>query len=169
MRLKSKITLYAFLTSLVFLANATAPAAASVLQGSYPNTLIIETISEPQTLDPGSSYETFGGAIVDGMYEFLITYGHEASDLQPEVASSWAVAADGTHINFTIEPGHFFVLPETGVSTGVEINAYTVKYSIDRVNIMADPDGYGWMLDGLITGANSHQDLNISEAQDYIR
>ncbi len=168
MKLKSKITLYAFFTTLVFLANAASPVVASVSQVNYPDTLIIETISEPQTLDPGSSYETFGGGIVDGMYEFLITYGHNPSDLQGEVASSWAVAPDGQSINFTIEPGHYFVLPETGASTGIEINAWHVKYSIDRTNIMADPSGYGWMLDGLISGANSAQDLNISEAQDYI-
>ncbi|MHA1976447.1 MAG: ABC transporter substrate-binding protein [Candidatus Hodarchaeales archaeon] len=168
MRLKSKITLYAFLTTLIFLANAASPVVASVSAVSYPDTLIIETIDKPQTNDPSSSYETFGGSLVDGMYEFLITYGHEASDLEGEVASDWAVAADGKSINFSIEPGHFFVLPQTGVSTGIEINAWHVKYSIDRTNIMADPDGYGWMLDGLITGANSAQDLNISEAQAYV-
>ena len=185
MKQKSKITLYACFAALVFIVSATSPVAASVLEVKYPGTLIIETIDKPETLDPGCSYETFGGGLVDGIYEFLITYGKEPKDLQPELASSWNVAADGLSINFSIEPGHFFVLPETGANTSIEVNAWIMKYSIDRTIIMADPDGYGWMMDMIIPGANHsivnpknasemiaremHQfDVNMSEVADYL-
>ncbi|MHA1974523.1 MAG: ABC transporter substrate-binding protein [Candidatus Hodarchaeales archaeon] len=155
MRINRKITIYALFTILLFLGSSTAPIAGNILATpKYPDTLIIETIDKPETLDPGCSYETFGGALVDGIYESLITYGTEPKDLEGELASSWTVADDGESINFTIEPGHYFVFPENGSDTGVEVNAWVMKYSIDRTIIMADPDGYGWMLDMIIPGTD---------------
>ncbi|MHA2157025.1 MAG: ABC transporter substrate-binding protein [Candidatus Hodarchaeales archaeon] len=167
-RTQSKVLLLALSSVLILLATATNSSIGTFAAVRYPDTLIIETINAPDTLDPASSYESFGIGVIDGIYESLVTYGHEASDLQGELAESWDIAPDGLSVTFTIEPGHFFVLPETGYNPNIEINAWHVKYSIDRINIMADPSGYGWMLDDLILGSNSFQDLNISEAQDYI-
>jgi peptide/nickel transport system substrate-binding protein len=117
---------------------------------SIPNetTMVEEVIGEPDSLDPAIDYETAGGEIILNVYETLIWYkGTSTTEYEPLLATevpsvaNGGISADGKTYTFKIRQGVKF-------HDGTSLNAYAVKYSIDRAVVMSDPSGPAWMLQG---------------------
>ncbi|MFX0093868.1 MAG: ABC transporter substrate-binding protein, partial [Candidatus Hodarchaeota archaeon] len=130
-----------------------------------PGTYIYETIGYPDSLDPATNYESFGGGINELVYETLITYkSNSASEFEGKLASSWDINSNHTTYTFHLRQGVRF-------HDGVECNAYVMKYSLDRAIIMNDREGPVWMIQEIIRGGPTymeHTDNNLTEAYQYL-
>ncbi|MEM2058632.1 MAG: ABC transporter substrate-binding protein, partial [Thermoproteota archaeon] len=113
---------------------------------SNPDQIIVESIGEPDYLDPAVDYETAGGEVIQNIFENLFYYdGSDSSKVIPWLAESYEVSPDGTSYTIHLRRGIKF-------HDGTPFNATAVKYSLERAIIIADPDGPAWMLD-VIKGA----------------
>ncbi|RSN73878.1 ABC transporter substrate-binding protein, partial [Candidatus Methanodesulfokora washburnensis] len=111
-----------------------------------PDTIIEETIGEPDYLDPAVDYETAGGEVITNVYETLTWYnGTRADQIIPWLAERYEVSPDGMSYTFYLRKGIKF-------HDGTPFNATAVNYSLVRAIVIADPDGPAWML-GPIRGA----------------
>lgn len=111
-----------------------------------PDTYIVATIGEPESLDPAYDYETAGGEILQNVYETLVWYDGEHPDkLIPMLATNvptienGGVTPDGLHYTFHIRQGVKF-------HDGTTMDAYDVEYSLERVLIINDDWGPAWMM-----------------------
>jgi len=107
-----------------------------------PNTLIDETIGNPQYLDPATDYETFGGYICYNVYETLVWYSFDSISTLPSqflLASGVSISGDGLNYTFTLRHGITF-------HDGTPFNASCVVYNFERVLKIFDPDGPAWIL-----------------------
>ncbi|RLI49435.1 MAG: ABC transporter substrate-binding protein, partial [Candidatus Thorarchaeota archaeon] len=67
------------------------------------DTIIWETIGNPEYMDPHVNYESFGSWIHYNVYETLYTYGWDSADTNPTVpllAESYEVSSDGLNWTF---------------------------------------------------------------------
>jgi len=120
-----------------------------------PDTIIQETIGQPDTLDPATDYETAGGAIIQNVYETLLFFkGDKADQVVPWLAESYDVSPDGLTYTFHLRSGITF-------TDGTPMDADAVYYSLMRALIMDDPDGPAWcMLQVIRGGANYSKSYN---------
>jgi peptide/nickel transport system substrate-binding protein len=115
------------------------------------NTLIWETIGNPDYLDPHVDYETFGSWIAYNVYETLYTYPWNSAVTDPSVSllaeSDPVMSVDG--LNYTIELREGITFHD-----GTPFNASCVKWNIERAMKIFYPDGPVWMLaEPLLGGA----------------
>jgi peptide/nickel transport system substrate-binding protein len=121
------------------------------------NALNIDTIGEPETVDPAWAYDTSSGAVIQQVYETLIFYkndwtlGPYASGLTdqfvPMLATSVPTAYRTTGLpagkvaalDFTIAAGHKF-------SDGNTVTAQDVEYSYERMLVQDRDGGPQWMV-----------------------
>jgi peptide/nickel transport system substrate-binding protein len=113
---------------------AQAPAAptSAPVQGaaSDPNTLIVLTPMDTQTLDPAVNYDFSGGFFLRNSYEGLVkAEGSKEAKLVPALAESWEISPDGLNYTFKLRQGVKF-------HDGTPLNAEAVKYSFDRLLAM---------------------------------
>jgi peptide/nickel transport system substrate-binding protein len=132
------------------------------------STLTLSTFGDVDKLDPATDYETFGGMIIENTYEGLLTYqGSSMKDFQPALATSWTASPDGMVYTFKLRQDVKF-------QDGSSMTADDVKYSLDRVILINDPDGPAWILAQSIKGglryesANTWQVTNTTEVQAYL-
>jgi len=109
------------LTLIVFLCAGTALAAPK--QGG---TLVFGRGGDSVGLDP--AYETDGNSfmICDNLYEALVAYKDESTELEPGLAESWQISADGKTYTFALRKGVKF-------HDGTPFNADAVVFSIGRM------------------------------------
>ena len=129
-------------------------------------TFVMVTIGEPDTLDPAVDYETAGGEILQNVYETLVWYdGSSAANLTallatevPTVANG-GISADGMNYTFHLKQNVKF-------HDGNIMTSADVKYSIQRLLMINDPDGPAWILGQvLIPGYASLNAVNATGAQ----
>jgi len=115
-----------------------------------PDSIIEETIGQPDTLDPATDYETAGGAVIQNVYETLLFFkGDKADQVVPWLASSYDVSPDGLTYTFHIRPGITF-------TDGTPLDANAVYFSLMRALIMDDPDGPAWAMAQVIRGGANY-------------
>ena len=109
------------LTLLVFLCAGTALAAPK-----HGGTLIWGRGGDSVGLDP--AYETDGNSfqVCDNIYEALVAYKDESTALEPGLAESWDISADGKTYTFKLRKGVKF-------HDGTPFNANAVVFSIGRM------------------------------------
>ncbi|MGC8949548.1 MAG: ABC transporter substrate-binding protein, partial [Thermoprotei archaeon] len=113
-----------------------------------PDTIIVESIGEPDYLDPAVDYETAGGEVLQNTYETLVWYnGTSATQFIPWLAEKWEVSNNGMSYTFYLRKGIKF-------QDGTPFNATAVKYSLERTIIIGDPHGPAWIY-GVIRGAEA--------------
>ncbi|NHV05723.1 MAG: hypothetical protein HA495_00105 [Thaumarchaeota archaeon] len=113
-----------------------------------PDVIYVETIGEPDYVDPAVDYETAGGEVLQNVYETLFWFnGSSATEVVPWLAESYSVSSDGLSYTIHLRKGIYF-------QDGTPFNATAVQYSLERAIIIADPDGPAWML-GPIKGAEA--------------
>ena len=96
--------------------------------------LIVETVFQLTSTDPGRSFEQTGNMINHALYETLVTYkGGDAATPVPGIASKWTVNAAATEFTFTIDPKATF-------SDGSKVTSADVVFSLNRLkNIKGNP------------------------------
>jgi peptide/nickel transport system substrate-binding protein len=115
-----------------------------------PDTIVEETIGQPDTLDPATDYETAGGAIIQNVYETLVFFnGAHADQVVPWLASSFDVSADGLTYTYHMRSGITF-------TDGTPVDANAVYFSLMRAMIMDDPDGPAWAMLQVARGGQNY-------------
>ncbi|MGY5875917.1 MAG: ABC transporter substrate-binding protein [Candidatus Thorarchaeota archaeon] len=118
------------------------------------DTIIWETIGNPEYLDPHTDYESFGNWISFNVYETLFTYPWDSADttpLVPLLAESVDISDDGLNYTFTLRQGITF-------HDGTPFNASCVKYNIERAMAIFDTWGPVWMLAEPMLGGQAVED-----------
>lgn len=120
-----------------------------------PDTIIVETIGQPDTLDPAIDYEIRGANVIQNVYEQLLFFkGEKADQVIPWLAQSFDVSPDGLTYTFHLRNGITF-------SDGTPMDANAVYFSLMRAMIMDDPNGPAWaMLQVLRGGQNYSKSYN---------
>lgn len=109
--------------------------------GISPNVVNVGIIWDPITFDPhvASSSEL---VIIDNMYEPLVYYRDDTTEIIPWLAEKWEVSDDATQYTFTLRPNVRF-------HDGSILDAETVKTNVDR--IIALKTGPYWVLENLVS------------------
>ncbi len=89
----------------------------------------------PETLDPARGYDTSSGAIIENVYQTLMTYDGEAIDVfVPNLATGFTTSEDGLHYTFDLREGVKF---HSGNSMTCKDVAWSMKYGA----VTAHPEG----------------------------
>ena len=111
--------------------------------------------TDPDTTDPAGGYDTASGAITVNIYETLLTYDGASTTLIPQLVTEMpTISADAKTFTYSLRDDVFF-------TDGHQLDAYTVKYSIDRVILHNDDHGVSTLL-AEIAGATAYQDVAFS-------
>src|SRR5690348_12095466 len=111
---------------LVALPSATSLPATAAAQ--TPNTLVIDTTAEAESLDPAMVAQASGFSVINSIFDNLVERDYSGA-LVPMLAESWTFP-DATTVEFKLRQGVSF-------HNGEPFNAASVKFSIDR---LLDPD-----------------------------
>ncbi len=99
---------------------------------------IVETIGNPNSMDPHVDYSSFGSAMIFNVYETLYTYPWGTNSTQPTVpllaAAAPVISSDGLQYNISLRQGIIF-------HDGTPFNASCVKWNIERVAKIFDTEG----------------------------
>jgi len=118
-----------------------------------PDTYIVATIGDLETLDPAWAYDTASATAIFNIYETLVFYeGEHIDKFIPLLAESWTVSADGLVYRFKIRKGIKF--HEGGVLTPED-----VVYSFQRALIQDRSGGPIHMLTEVLLEAASTVEL----------
>lgn len=122
------------------------------------DTLVVQILGDPQFLDSATGYEATGESIIFNVYETLIWYkGGSAANLEPLLASEMpTISPDGLTYTFKIRQNVKF-------HDGTPLNAKAVKYSLDRMILINEPDGPSWMY-APIKGADKYMSSKMTQA-----
>ena len=120
-----------------------------------PDTLVVETIGQPDSLDPATAYTIRDTPVTQNVFECLLSFaGNNASQVVPWLAQSYTVSPDGLTYTFHLRSNITF-------SDGTPVNAAAVYYSLMRTMIIDDPNGPSWaMLQVLRGGQNYSKQYN---------
>ncbi len=108
---------------IVFLVSVTGFFCASKSTG---NEFVYRVSSSPVTLDPALSVDASSNAIISELYDGLVEINPKDGKIVPCIAESWKVSKDGMTWIFKIKNGIKFHNNKT-------VNAYDVKYSLERI------------------------------------
>ena len=120
-----------------------------------PNTVVIMTIGDMDTVDPALNYETSGGQTIYMVNEGLITYnGQDGTTFVPQLATevptaeNGGISEDGLTYTFNIRPGVTF-------HNGATLEPSDFAYSWARGMLQSDPNGPQWLMLEPILGVTS--------------
>jgi len=103
----------------------------------------VETIGNPDSMDPHVNYGRFGSDLHFNIYETLYTYPWGSNSTEPSVpllaAAAPSISEDGTQYNITLRQGILF-------HDGTPFNASCVKWNVERSVKMFDIHGPVWMI-----------------------
>jgi peptide/nickel transport system substrate-binding protein len=138
----------------------------ATLKKPNPDILVVETIGQPDNLDPAIDYETAGGAVIQNVYEQLLFFrGSNSTDVIPWLASDYSVSPDGKTYTFHLRQGIKF-------TDGTPFNATAVCFSIIRAALIDDPDGPAWAINQVIAGGRnfsaSYNNANADYSQSMV-
>ncbi|GGO34877.1 ABC transporter substrate-binding protein [Deinococcus humi] len=120
--------------------------------------LVVQESSDIPTLDPGTTYDTGSGQIVENLYETLVTYeGNSLSELKPLLATEWQEGEDGKEYRFTLRDGVKF-------HTGNPFECKDAEYTFRRNLVTNTSDSGNWFLSESLlgTGSNANDDKSIT-------
>jgi peptide/nickel transport system substrate-binding protein len=109
---------------------AEAESAAEPGEPQSGGTLYIGQDFGPQTFDPHNNVAWASINIYESIYNGLLKWNEDESELVPDLATSWDISDDGLVYTFTIRQGVLF-------HNGREMTAEDVKFSLDRLR---DPE-----------------------------
>lgn len=89
------------------------------------NNLIIGLEAEPTSLDAHQISDYNSSRASMEIYDQLVQFKDESTELEPDLAEKWDVSEDGLQYTFYLKEGVKF-------HDGTEVNADAVKFSIDR-------------------------------------
>jgi len=107
--------------------------ASATAQGG--GTLVLEELCCIDSFDPAVVTSSEGGEAVQAVYQGLLTYALNSSQIVPLLAESYNISSDGLTYTFKLRQGITF-------SNGDPLNSYVFWYSIYRAAIMAQFGSY---------------------------
>ncbi len=132
-----------------------------------PSTLTIGVLDSPAGLDPVEHPSPTVLGIARDVFETLVKTKPGSSDIEPGIARSWNVSADGTTWSFALRPGRKF-------SDGSAVDAAAVKTNIDRWRLTNDPNrddleypAYARYFNGF-DGASMIDDVRVVDSADLV-
>ncbi|CAM4168071.1 ABC transporter substrate-binding protein [Deinococcus marmoris] len=112
--------------------------------------LVIQESADIPTLDPGTTYDTASGQVVENLYETLVTYqGNSLSELRPLLATEWTEGGAGTEYRFTLRDGVKF-------HTGNAFECKDAEYTFRRNLVTNTSDSGNWFLSESLLGTQSN-------------
>ncbi|CAM3943239.1 ABC transporter substrate-binding protein [Deinococcus frigens] len=112
--------------------------------------LVIQESADIPTLDPGTTYDTASGQVVENLYETLVTYqGNSLSELKPLLATEWQEENDGTEYRFTLRDGVKF-------HTGNPFECKDAEYTFRRNLVTNTGDSGNWFISESLLGTQSN-------------
>ena len=99
--------------------------AAVTTDEAVAETLVFGQGAEPRGLDPAFVDDGESSKVIVNVYEGLLAYAKDSTDLEPCLAEKWDVSEDGLSYTFTLRQGVKF-------HDGTDFNAEAVKVNIDR-------------------------------------
>jgi peptide/nickel transport system substrate-binding protein len=121
------------------------PAAPTAGGVKNPDTIIIETIGSPETLDPAIAYDSASGEVIEAVYETLLYYDGPRPDVfVPVLITEIPTIANGgiTNGNMTYT---FHIKPNVKFHSGKVLTAEDAAYSFKRVMTIDDPGSASWI------------------------
>jgi peptide/nickel transport system substrate-binding protein len=112
--------------SLLVPASNAAPVTMRTMADSTPGTLVVGLVAEPTSLDPGQLTDINSMKLLGAMYDTLVRFKPNSFDLDPCLALSWDMSADGLLYTFKLRQGVKF-------HDGTDFNADAVKFTYDRL------------------------------------
>ncbi|MBD8065843.1 ABC transporter substrate-binding protein [Devosia sp. PTR5] len=91
-----------------------------------PNVLVVGQIAEPASLDPAVSTAANDFRIAVNMYDGLVRNKPGTLEIEPALATDWAISDDGLEYTFNLREGVKF-------QDGTPFNADAVKFNFDRM------------------------------------
>lgn len=117
--------------------------------------VVVEEESQPDTLDPSSSYVTPGWEVVEQIYQGLVSYnGTSYTSFVGVLAQNWSMSDDGMTYTFSLRHDVRF-------SNGDPFNAYVMWFSIYRTLVMNQAPA--WILAQNLATSNG-EDFNITDS-----
>lgn len=104
---------------------ASSGSAASGTKSRAQDTLIYAQGADPRGLDPALVDDGESAKIIVNIYEGLLKYNKDSTEVEPCLAESWDVSKDGLTYTFHLKKGVKF-------HDGTDFNADAVKFNIDR-------------------------------------
>jgi len=118
-----------------------------------PDTFIMATIGDIDSLDPAYSYDTASGESQQCIYETLINFdGESTTEFVPVLATEWTISADGKTYRFKIREGVKF-------HNGNDLTPEDVEYSFERGMVQDYGAGPQWMFFEPLLGGYSSRDV----------
>ena len=118
---------------------------------------VIQTIGEPDSLDPAWCYDTASGEQIGWIYETLVNYDREKVDeFLPGLATEWEFDADTLTYRFKIREGVKF-------HDGGDLTPEDVEYTFERAMVQDRPSGPIWMFFGPLLDVNHIDDVTFAE------
>jgi len=103
------------------------------------NTLVYDSIGEPESLDPAWAYDTASGEVILNVNEPLIFFKDGNTDeFEPRLADNWTISSDGLTYTFHIRTGVKF-------HNGDNLTPQDVEYSFERAMVQDRDGGPVWM------------------------
>jgi len=134
---QKKVRFWGILLVIVLVASLLLSACAQPTpSASTPVTLTIADALQPSSLDIAIEYEAAAMAVNRVVYERLVRYKGDTTEIEPELATSWDISTDGKEYTFHLREGVKF-------HDGTPFNAAAVKFSFDRV--LSINQGPAWM------------------------
>jgi len=129
-----------------------------------PDTMIVATIGEPETLDPAWAYDTASAEVIFNVYDTLIFFDREHVDKFVPMISEKVPSVENGLVR---DGGLTIIFPiRKGIKThaGGEITPEDVEYSFERAMIQDRDGGPVWMIFEPLLGVETLTDLgNISD------
>ena len=121
--------------------------------------------SVTRNLDPALTYNSYSIGFNELVYEGLVTYDKSSPNLiVPYLANSWNISTNGTVYTFYLKHNIHY-------QDGSQFNAYTMKYSLDRMILIDYGGGPSHFLTEQIVGAENFYEnkINMSDAKNYLQ
>lgn len=122
------------------------------------DTLVIQAANSPVTLDPGGTYDNVSGAVVENIYETLVTYkGGSLRQLKPLLATKWTVSNSGKTFAFDLRKGVKF-------HNGDPFTCEDAEYTFRRNIITNNSNNGNWFIAESLLGTqdNAYTDKTIT-------
>ncbi|MDF2595942.1 MAG: transporter substrate-binding protein [Clostridia bacterium] len=101
------------------------PAETTTTEPQVAETLVFAQGAEPRGLDPAFVDDGESSKVIVNIYEGLLAYENDSTDVKAALAESWEKGADGLSYTFKLREGVKF-------HDGTDFNAEAVKFNIDR-------------------------------------
>lgn len=122
-------------TGLAGCGEAEKKAGASTASGATDTTLNVAFQADMSVLDPDIYYDVEGDVVMLSVYEGLVKYKNDSTEIEGSLAESWTVSDDGQTYTFKLHDGVKF-------HDGTAMTSKSVKASIERRQAVKGGSGY---------------------------